>query len=57
MRALGYVIAFVAVLTGLPTEFWVDCVAGRHVTKQFRGRRSHFSPFAQNSGNSRWLSV
>jgi len=25
-------------------------------TKQFPGRRNHFSLFAQNSGNARWLS-
>jgi hypothetical protein len=69
MRAVSYVIGFVAVPTGLSTGTasapgirlkslgfpWIVSSGGR-ATKQFRGRRSHFSHLAQNSGNSGWLS-
>ena len=69
MRAVSYVIGFVAVPAGLSTSTvgvhgtrlkslgfrWIVS-SGRPLTKQFRGRRSHFSLPAQNSGNSGWLS-
>jgi hypothetical protein len=70
MRAVSYVIGFVAVPTGISTStagapgtrlksigFRRIVSSGGRLTKQFRGRRSHFSLPAQNSGNSGWLSL